>query len=222
MLGEREVPLPRFSVFKATEAIGLVTEIVTAYPELVEQVADYQDRHGTDVPVLNEQGEPLRDEQGELVMQRVPGDFYEAVAHVAPEAYKLARGKVLDLLALVVTSNEELERADLAGLSIHRNGTGEWATAQGYKAVAHEAELQQLGRLLITARDVLKDQLEAADPQTRQVMEALLARLPRIGMPTLDEPEPGSSDSSPSSSRGAARSSSTGSRGKKRSTSAAS
>lgn len=217
------MPLPRFSVFKATEAIGLLSDILASYPELVERVADYQQRHSVEVPILNENDEPRRDEHGELVTRRVLGDFNEALAQVLPDAYKLARGKVLDLLALIVTPNDDLERADLAGLSIHRNGTPEWATVEGYKAVAHTAEAQQLGNLLLAARDVLRDQLAAADPQTRQTVQGLLDRLPKLtATPTQPEPEPASSDSSPSSSRGAGRNSSTGSRGAKRSTSRAS
>lgn len=198
MLGDEQVRLGPFNVFKATEAIGLVSKIMAAYPQLIEEQRSYRERNQATAE--------------------------EAFAAILPAAYTLARGEVLNLLALVATPNSALEDADLDGLPIHRPAEGkEWATRDGYRLVVHAGELQQLAALVVAAVDVLKEQLAEADPQTRAAVDQIRARLPKIDLnATLDESAPESSPDSPKPSRGRAKSSSTGSRGGKPSTSAAS
>jgi hypothetical protein len=225
VLGERQVPLPRFSVFKATEAIGLASEIMAAYPELLDRLVEHRDRHAIDVPVVRD-GEIVL-EDGKPLLERQLGSAEEAFASIFPDAYRLARGKVLDLLSLVVTANDALEDADLAGLPIHRPAGepgADWATKDGYRAIAHAGEIQQLVTLCIAAKDVLRDQLQDADPQTRALIDPILARLPRLTLTSPPSaPANGSSTGSPASTpAGRARKSSTGSRGATRSASLAS
>jgi hypothetical protein len=198
LLGDEQLRLSNFNVFKATEAIGLVGQIMAAYPGLIEEARAYRERN--------------------------PGALEEeAFAAIFPALYALARGNVLNLLALLCTSNDKLEEADLAGLPIHRPAEGtEWATRDGYRAIVHAGEIQQLGTLIFAAKDVLTEQLRDADPQTRAMVDAISARLPKLNATTPDASAPASSPASAKPSHGAATSSSTASRGRRRSTSAAS
>jgi hypothetical protein len=200
MLGDEQVRLSAFKTFKATEAIGLVGQIIAAYPGLIDEVRSYQERNeGATEP--------------------------EALAAIFPAAWTLARGKVLDLLALVATPDSELEVADLSGLPIHRPSEGnEWATLEGYRKIVHQGEIQQLATFVVAAVDVLKEQLGDADPQTQAAINAIRARLPKITLngQTPDESEPESSRTSAKPSRGRGKNSSTASRGETPSTSAAS
>lgn len=198
MLGDEQVRLGAFKTFKATECIGLVGQIYAAYPSLIEEMRGYVERN--------------------------PGaPEMEAIAVVFPAAYALARGKVLDLLALVATPDTDLENADLDGMPIHRPaGESEWATKEGYRKIAHQCEIQQLAAFVVAAYAVLKEQLQDADPQTQAAMEYISARLPKITLSeqTPAESEPESSPTSAKPSPGRAKNSSTGSRGRTRSTSA--
>lgn len=198
-LGDHQVPLGPFNVFKATEAIGLVSQIMATYPGLIEEQRAFRERNQASAE--------------------------EAFVAIFPAMYTLARGKVLDLLALVATPNSALEEADLGGTPIHRPDSGtEWATKDGYRSIVHEGEIQQLATFVLAAVDILKEQLKDADPQTRAVIDQIRARLPKIlaSTPTPAASAPESSPASPSRSRGAGTKSSTGSHGKKPSTSAAS
>jgi hypothetical protein len=197
-LGDERLTLTPFRVYKATESIGLVGQIYAAYPSLIEEMRVYVERN--------------------------PGaPEVEAIAVVFPAAWTLARGKVLDLLALIATPDADLETADLDGAPIHRPAGGsEWATKEGYRKIVHQCEVQQLAAFVVAAYDVLQDQLKDADPQTQAAMNSVRARLPKI---TLSEPTPAASEpeSSPTSAKpspGRAKNSSTGSRGRTRSTSA--
>lgn len=197
-LGDDQVRLGAFKTFKATECIGLVGQIMAAYPSLIEEARSYQQRN-----------------EG--------ASAEEAFASIFPAAYALAKGKVLDLLSLIATPDSDLEAADLDGLPIHRPGEGsEWATKEGYRKIVHQGEIQQLAAFVLAAVDVLKDQLQEADPQTRAVIDQISARLPKINLsgPTPGESGQGSSRTSAKPSRGRGRSSSTASRGATRSTSA--
>jgi hypothetical protein len=200
LLGEEQVRLAAFKTFKATEAIGLVGQIYAAYPQLIDEARGYVAR--------NEGSSEL-----------------EALAFIFPAAWSLARGKVLDLLALVATPDADLETADLDGSAIHRPAEGtEWATKEGYRKIVHQGEIQQLASFVIAAYEVLQEQLQDADPPTRKAMDAIRARLPKMTLPgqTPAESEPESSPTSARPSRGRARSSSTGSPGETPSTSAVS
>jgi hypothetical protein len=200
MLGDDQVRLSAFKTFKATECIGLVGQIFATYPGLIDEVRSYTERNeGASEP--------------------------EALAAIFPAAWALARGKVLDLLALVATPDADLESADLDGLPIHRPSEGrEWATKEGYRKIVHQGEIQQLASFVIAAVDVLKEQLQDADPQTQQAMDAIKARLPKINLsgPTPAASEPESSPTSAKPSRGRGKNSSTASPGETPSTSAAS
>jgi hypothetical protein len=120
MLGDEQVRLGAFKTFKATEAIGLVGQIFATYPGLIDETRSYAQRNP-------DASEP------------------EALAAVFPAAWTLARGTVLDLLALVATPDADLENADLDGMPIHRPPEGsEWATKEGYRRIVHHGEIQQL------------------------------------------------------------------------------
>jgi hypothetical protein len=200
MLGDEQVRLSAFKTFKATECIGLVGQIYAAYPQLIDEARGYVARN---------------DGASEL----------EAIAYIFPAAWSLARGKVLDLLALVATADGDLETADLDGLPIHRPAEGrEWATKDGYRKIVHQGEIQQLASFVLAAYEVLQEQLKDADPQTQAALDKLTALIRTI-LPigrTPAESEPESSPTSAKPSRGRAKNSSTGSRGETPSTSAAS
>jgi hypothetical protein len=198
MLGDEQVRLGAFKTFKATEAIGLVGQIFATYPGLIDETRSYAQRNP-------DASEP------------------EALAAVFPAAWTLARGTVLDLLALVATPDADLENADLDGMPIHRPPEGsEWATKEGYRRIVHHGEIQQLAAFVVAAYEVLKEQLRDADPQTRAAIDLIRARVPKITLSgsTHAESEPESSPTSAKPSPGRAKNSSTGSRGRTRSTSA--
>ncbi len=197
-LGEDQVRLSAFKTFKATEAIGLVGQIFAAYPQLIDDVRVYVERN----PGASEA---------------------EAIARIFPAAFALARGTVLDLLALVATPDSALETADLEGVPIHRPAEGgDWATKDGYRKIVHQGEIQQLAAFVAAAVEVLKDQLQDADPQTRAAIEWIKARMPKIDLPapTRAASARASSRTSAKRSPGRAKSSSTDSPGETASSSA--
>jgi hypothetical protein len=239
-LGERSVPLPRFSVYKATEAGALVAEIMTAYPQLVERAESFQREYAEkNATVIDRATAEWRYEED---AKRVSPEGWEASGNqirlpgvpsgeeifmaVFPEAYRLARGKVLQLLALLICENKRLEDADLQGEDIYPPETGDktqCALADAYKVLVHEAQVQQLVALVMAAKELLQEQFAELPQETRDELGKLLGALPFQRTIESSPPQNGegtsSTDSPKRSPGGRAKKSSTASRGAKPSTS---
>jgi hypothetical protein len=204
-LGERSVVLPRFNVFKGTEVGALVAQIMEEYPELVARAEVFQREYAEkNATVIDRATAEWRYEED---AKRVSPEGWEASGNqirlpgvpsgeeifmaVFPQAYQLARGKVLQLLALMICENSKLKEADLQGLPIYPPETGDktqCALGDAYVTLVHETELQQVVGLIMAAKELLAEQFAEIPDAYKDDVGKLLSLIP--GQATIESSPP--------------------------------
>jgi hypothetical protein len=221
-IGGNEQTIQPFSAAKAIEAGALMSDIVQHGNELFEAMDAYARKHmQTNTIRIPRAAAFYRDPDA---AGQVPADAWEASGNqlelpgpqptfeqqllaVFPQLFKLCRGQVLALLALVVVDERELEQVDQQG---GPDGVTDLLAREG-RRLLYRARMEELLTLAQAAWDVCREQL-AADPTAQALLNRLLGL--RTSARTGSSSEPGSSTGSPQRTGGPAKRSSTGSRGK--------
>lgn len=220
-IGGDERVIQPFSAAKAMEAGALVTEILEQGNEILAGMEEFAEQHSLRNAVKVPRATAFW--QNPEAAAAVPADAWEASNNVIevpgrrpgfeeqllavfPSVFKVARGQILKLLALVLVDERDLEKADTDGGA---DGIDQLLTDEGRKLL-YKAQMEELLALAQSAWQVCSDQLRS-DPTAL----ALLTRLQslRSGQKTATSNARGSSTDSPKRTGGRAKRSSTASRG---------
>jgi hypothetical protein len=173
-IGGNAATISKLNGYKAAEALGIISDITEQTPTLLHDLADftrtYEMENAQRMPraaaeakfpqqAKNVSEEAWQASGNELVVPTPPGGE-EQIAFALPKVYKVARESLIDLLALLLASNAELEAADGEGRELYgkEGALGEWR-----RKLLHEASLEELVEVAALAGDVLRDQLKAID-----------------------------------------------------------
>lgn len=163
-IGERDVTVPALNGFKAVRAGRLVAEASEIMPEVNAALAELRQRYATDFALkitpqmaklprfqrtVDGETRPLfsdEDFQAAGGAITVPQDppRQEIILAVFPIAFKSVEKQLVELLALVIAPNRELEEQDEAGT------VDEYLTREG-KKLLHQATIEQLLELAVAA-----------------------------------------------------------------------
>lgn len=173
-IGDAPATISKLNGFKAAEALGIISDITEAAPNLLHELADftrtYELEHAQRMPraaaeakfpqqARNVSEEAWKASGNELVVPEPPG-VEEQIAFALPKVYKVARESLIDLLALLITPNSELESIDAEGGDLYGK---DGALAEQRRKLLHDASLEQLVDVAATAGEVLREQLKSID-----------------------------------------------------------
>jgi hypothetical protein len=219
-IGDAPATISKLNGFKAAEALGIISEITEQTPTLLQDLAEFTRQYETDhaqrMPraaaearfpqqAKNVSEAAWEASGNELVVPEPPG-LEEQVAFALPKVYTVARESLIDLLALLITPNSELEQADADGRELYGK---DGALAEQRRKLLHDATLEQLVEVAAAAGEVLRDQLKAIDGgQLGKLLEVFgIHRAPKTKTKAPDEPSERSASepalSSPSAERSA-------------------
>ncbi len=211
-IGDRQVTVPAFNGFKAVRAGRLVAEASEVMPQVNEALAELRQRYATDLALtitpqiaklprfqrtIDGKSVPLfSDEDFEQAggSIRVPQDppRQEVILAVFPIAFKHVEQQLVELLALVIAPNSELQRADEDGT------VDEYLTKEG-KRLLHEASIDQLLELAVAAIEQVSEALSgdslgkaAAAVRGRQEPQESQTAIPEPIVPSTPESPTGS------------------------------
>lgn len=169
-IGGTESELEQLSSFKALRAMRVVKAVFEEYPELLTEMEKYRrDYEAANQVPMSRSAALFRfgpDRLGhltdadweasgnQLVLPRSPG-LEEQVLHIFPKAFDTAERHMLRLCALVLISNSDLERADIAG----GDAEVEKVIEERAKRLPHEAMADELPELLTVAVEVVQEQI---------------------------------------------------------------
>ena len=175
-IGDRSVTVGRFSTFKALHAGDLAADVLNEVPDLTERLSNFGieyrakntvklSRAAVELRYDADQVEKISDEawvsgNGFLELPANPGTL-DVAAFILPVAFKAAREKVLELMALVVASNSELREADESGRITE--------VLDEKKRWLLHADLAEVVDLAVAAADVLGEQFEGKAGKLRAV-----------------------------------------------------
>jgi hypothetical protein len=229
-IGDANATISKLNGYKAAEALGIISEITEATPGLLHDLADftrtYEREHAQQMPraaaeaKFPTQARNVSEEAwaaaGNVLAVPEPPGIEEQIAFALPKVYKVARESLIDLLALLITPNSELEKYDAEGEDLYGR---EGALAEQRRKLLHDASLEQLVDVAAGAGDVLREQLRAIDGgQLGKLLEVFGLKTGQPSpSPSSPEPsapsasEPGSSSPSAEASDGPAATSSSAS-----------
>lgn len=169
-IGGEEVLIQGFSAYKALRAMQIVKHVLDAYPDLIgKQHAFIRRYEAENVIELNraqalfrfgpERLAHLSDQDWEkaghkLELPRSPST-QEQVAAIFPDAFEQAQKEVLELCALAVVGNRELESVELEK---GEDGVDELLKERGRK-LKHQAQADEALELLVVASEIAGDQI---------------------------------------------------------------
>lgn len=163
-IGERDVTVPALNGFKAVRAGRLVAEASEIMPDVNAALAELRQRYATDFALkitpqmaklprfqrtVDGETRPLFSEEdfqaagGAITIPQDP-PRQEVILAVFPIAFKSVEKQLVELLALVIAPNRELEEQDEAGT------VDEYLAREG-KKLLHQATIDQLIELAIAA-----------------------------------------------------------------------
>ena len=192
----RSLEIARFRGFKAQRIMRLAGRIGRRYPELATKVAEFEQayveenkirltrteaefRFGSEAAEISD--EAWEGSGGELALKQMPSS-YERLAAVWPDLLEAAEEPIMDLLAVVAMTNEDLREADDADRV-------DAAIAERRKELLHDADATELIELAIAGYDVARGQFGP-------LVEKVTPFLEMLGL-TMGGPPPTESDTSP-------------------------
>lgn len=173
-IGGKLATISKLNGYKAAEALGIISTISEETPTLLHDLAEFTRAYETEnaqrMPraaaeaKFTSQAKNVSEEawraSGNVLVVPTPPGLEEQIAFALPKVYKVARESLIDLLALLLASSEELEKADGEGEELYgRDG----ALAEHRRRLLHEASLEELVAFAASAGDVLSAQLKASD-----------------------------------------------------------
>lgn len=213
-IGEREYRVERFTIYKAELVGDAVSAVFDKLPQIDDHLAKFRDkyreqnsftltrataefRHPDIAANMSDAAWEASDQRIVVPVSPAPE---EELAHAFPLAFQIAREEVLRVLAIVSTSNQELEDAEEADdVDVVLDKTA--------RRLRHSdlAEVLELGEL---AMDVVKEQMAAGKLQAVSGMLMPLFGLAPPGRTTSEnesdgdpaENEEGSTSGSPNGS----------------------
>jgi hypothetical protein len=221
-VGGRPYAVARFRGRKATKIMRLAATIGRAYPDLAKKVAEFEQAYieenalrlsrteaelkfGPDAAQITD--EAWETAGGELALKQMPS-AYERLAAIWPEIFEAAEGPVLDLLAVVSMTNEELADAN-------REDRLDDAIGERRDLLLDEGDTAELIELALAGYRMARGQfgpfVERAIPLLANLGLTMGAPEPTASPTSPTKEEEPSSSSSGSSSSETSQSSSTGS-----------
>lgn len=201
-IGDRQVTVPALNGFKAVRAGRLVAEASEVMPQVNEALADLRKRYSNEMALtitpqmaklprfqrtIDGETRPLFTEEdfaqaGGAI--KVPQDppRQEVILAVFPLAFKHVEKQLVELLALVIAPNSELQREDESGT------VDEYLTREG-KRLLHEATIDQLLELAVAAIEQVSAAL-AGDSLGKAVAAATGRQQEPQETPVTATPEP--------------------------------
>lgn len=173
-IGDAPATISKLNGFKAAEALAIISDITEQTPTLLQDLAEftrnYEAENAQQMPraaaeaKFPEQAgrvsEAAWTAAGNVLAVPEPPGIERQIAFALPKIYGTARESLVDLLALLITPNSELEKADLEGEELYGK-TG--ALAEQRRRLLHDADLEQLVEVAAAAGEVLQGQLKAID-----------------------------------------------------------
>jgi hypothetical protein len=232
IVGERTLPIPRFTGFKAKRAGAILARLGRASPELEELAATFRTRYRernrlqitramAKMPrFAREDGSPLFSDEDfagrDYVEIPAEPDGNELLMALFPFVWEKAEPEVVQLLALVLIPNTELRQADLDDQvddKLRSFGT----------ELLHEGSVEELLEAILIAGDVLREQFRGKRERLGLLMSILRGRQDSTettearsdSSPTRTSSETSSSTDSPPPTDGQPSTPSTGSRGER-------
>lgn len=178
-VGDRTVPLPALNGYKAVRAARLVAEAARCAPEVNERLAQLRKDYATENALvitpelaklprfqrieIDEDGKEIEtpmfsDEDfeaagGEIRIPQEP-PVSDQIISVFPIVFEAAESQVIELLALLISPNSELARAD-------EEGTADEYLRKAGRELLHSASLDQLVTLAVSAVEQVSEALTA-------------------------------------------------------------
>lgn len=162
-VGDSSLTIPRFSAFKVVRAGRLVAEIAKKYPQVILDMAkftrEYEDQNSIVItramaktPRFQDYGFGTRDfdDDGIVRLPQSPS-MQEQIFAVLPQIMDAAEHEVLQLCALVLAPNSELEAADAD------DSVDEYLKTEA-KKLLHKADGDQLIDIAVVAATVAREQ----------------------------------------------------------------
>jgi hypothetical protein len=173
-VGDRDITVADFSAYKFLEATELLSRMLEVVPELDDVLArfakDWREAHpertiSRAVAELQMPGaREITDEAWSRVDHQLTltnNPTQEQVGlRVFPIVQRHAREHLVNLLALIITPNSELEEADEAGTDLYAKGGPVYRNA---RFVLHKARPTAMVNILVKAMEVLGDELREGD-----------------------------------------------------------
>lgn len=217
-VGDRSWPITRFKGLKAILAGALVARVMRELPQLQEKVStfakDYRSKNTVVITsalaktprysVLGLSPEDFTAAGGNIELPEEPTP-QQVIVHVLPDMFDLARVELQRFVGLVVIPNSELEDADDADKvddALDRLG----------KQIFRNGDLDEILQVVVVGWEVLEDQILSKQQDLGKLMNLPFLRAwlstpeeteEEETPPTLPEPAPRSSDTSPIDSTGA-------------------
>lgn len=212
-IGERDVTVPALNGFKAVRAGRLVAEASEIMPDVNAALAELRQRYATDFALkitpqmaklprfqrtVDGETRPLFSEEdfqaagGAITVPQDP-PRQEVILAVFPIAFKSVETQLVELLALVIAPNRELEEQDEAGT------VDEYLAREG-KKLLHQATIDQLLELAVAAIEQVSEAL-SGDSLGKAVTAVTGRQETRESQPvTAPEPTQPSTPESPTAS----------------------
>lgn len=194
---DKDFTIPSPSLDKAMRLTDYVSEIIEDIPEIFKDIENFQEEYKSShreiltledwsnaeykqvFKALNIKKADF-DNQDNLVTDEIAGKtgiaFYHSASqaqilmHVFPKAWKAARGNIVELCALVITTDGELEEHDKRGAI---NGLLE----QKSHFVKYNCNIEDMLNILSVALILVKEQIESASSSLGKVTENMSAMM---------------------------------------------
>lgn len=189
-VGDRSLVIGDFSPFKFLEASALVSELSEQFPDVFDRIAafksDYAVKHG---PVLERAtaefqypddtkgiSETAWERAGHVIRMPAEVPTQAVVVAMFHQVFQLSRERVTDLLALSLTPNSELKKADTEGTFNLKV-----ATEQYRDLLMHEATLSQFIHVALAVRSQLEEEYRANEDDLGEALPFLITPKTRSG-----------------------------------------
>lgn len=174
-VGDRELPIAEFSSYKFLEATELLAAMLEIVPDLDTELAkfgrDWRDSNpertitrATAELEFGAAADGITDAAweaagGQLTITPRP-DGTQTAIRLFPKVFRHARADMVNLLALVVTPNSELEDAEREGQDIYAN---EGCVGKNRRTLLHHGRPTELVKVLLAAMEALGDEIQEGD-----------------------------------------------------------